>query len=74
MSNAKKILAQKGEEMARAGRLFFDAISGDGADRRTKVTREATRERGAAAPSVVVDAELVDDDDDDAPTVRTPKL
>ena len=71
MSDAKRMLARKGEEAARAGRLFLDAICGDGPDLRTKIAAEAARERAPAAPALVLDAELVDDEDD-AITVRHP--
>ena len=74
MSDAKKILARKGKEAARAGRLFLDAICGEGPDLRTKIAAEAARERAPAAPALVLDAELLDDEDedDDAVTVRDP--
>jgi len=75
MSDAKKILAQKGEEALLAGRLFLDAVCGDGADLRRKVAAEAPRARIPGTPAVqgeVIDAEFVEDDDEPAPTVRLP--
>jgi len=72
MSDAKKILAQKGEEAARAGRLFLDAVCGDSRAVGKKIAAEAARERGhrelaavldANELASVIDAEIVEDDE-----------
>jgi len=69
--DAKKILGQKGEEAVRAGRMFLDAICGEGRSVGKKLAVATARERGHGALAHVIDAEF---EDDDVPTQRQPPL
>ena len=62
MSDAgKKLLHRRGEEVAKAGRMFFDAICGDSRGVGKKLAVEAARERGREDLASVIDAEFEDE-------------
>jgi hypothetical protein len=63
MNRRKQILRQRGGEVAKAGRMFFDAVFGNDPkgffnEKGAELERELAS-RGA----IVVEGELVDDDD-----------
>ena len=58
----RAILAKRGDEIAKAGRMFFDAVFGDSDKFLEEKGQELEHELGQRG-AIVVDGELVDEDE-----------
>lgn len=61
MSEAKTLLARRGEEALKATKLFIQAISGESRAVGKKIAVETARERGRNDLASVIDAEFEED-------------
>jgi hypothetical protein len=58
MSDARKLLARRGDEAWRATKLFFQVVGGESAAPRKKVAVQPARERERDDRTSIVDAEF----------------